>query len=434
MKSLTSEVVADNKFAKWQQWTKLIAVTFSAQAIIQLLGLVTGILIVRLLPTTEYAFYTLANTMLGTMTVLADGGISSGVMAQGGKVWQDRQKLGTVIASGLKLRKIFGMFSLLISLPILFYLLIRNGASPIASGLIVLAIIPSFFAALSDTLLETASKLHQGINKLQKNQLSAGLGRFVLMVGSLLVFPFTYIAILGNGIPRMWANIRLRKISAEYADPEQKSDPAVEKEILAIVKRSLPGAIYFCVSGQITIWLISVFGNTQSIAHVGALSRLTTVLTVFTTLFSTLVVPRFARLPEKKNLLVQRFIQIEAALFVISFIIIAIVMLFPAQVLWILGKGYSNLNTEILLLTISSCLTMLAGVTYSVLVSRGWIIKPVINLSVNILFQLILVVTMDLSKTTNVLMFSIVDFLLAFVILIIYFIYRVSKLPKQSIS
>jgi len=434
MKSLTSEVVADNKFAKWQQWTKLIAVTFSAQAIIQLLGLVTGILIVRLLPTTEYAFYTLANTMLGTMTVLADGGISSGVMAQGGKVWQDRQKLGTVIASGLKLRKIFGMFSLLISLPILFYLLIRNGASAIASGLIVLAIIPSFFAALSDTLLETASKLHQGINKLQKNQLSAGLGRFVLMVGSLLVFPFTYIAILGNGIPRMWANVRLRKISAEYADPEQKADPAVEKEILAIVKRSLPGAIYFCVSGQITIWLISVFGNTQSIAHVGALSRLTTVLTVFTTLFSTLVVPRFARLPEKKNLLVQRFIQIEAALFVISFIIISIVMLFPAQVLWILGKGYSNLNTEILLLTISSCLTMLAGVTYSVLVSRGWIIKPVINLSVNILFQVILVVTMDLSKTTNVLMFSIVDFLLAFVILIIYFIYRVSKLPKPAVS
>lgn len=434
MKSLTGDVVAGNKFSKWQQWTKLIAVTFSAQAIIQLLGLVTGILIVRLLPTTEYAFYTLANTMLGTMTVLADGGISSGVMAQGGKVWQDRQKLGTVIASGLKLRKIFGMVSLLISLPILFYLLIRNGASPIASGLIVLAIIPSFFAALSDTLLETASKLHQGISKLQKNQLSAGLGRFVLMVGSLLVFPFTFIAILGNGIPRMWANIRLRKISAEYADPEQKTDPAVEKEILAIVKRSLPGAIYFCVSGQITIWLISVFGNTQSIAHVGALSRLTTVLTVFTTLFSTLVVPRFARLPEKKKLLVQRFIQIEGGLFAISFVIIAIVMLFPTQVLWILGKGYSNLDKEILLLTISSCLNMLAGVTYSVLISRGWIIKPVINLSVNILFQLILIVTMDLSKTTNVLMFSIVDFLLAFVILIIYFIYRVSRLPKPTVS
>jgi len=433
MKSLTSNLSVNGRFEKWQQWTKLVAVTFSAQAIIQLLGLLTGILIVRLLPTTEYAFYTLANTMLGTMTVLADGGISSGVMAQGGKVWQNREKLGVVIASGLKLRKIFGIFSLLISLPVLFYLLVHNGATLLSSCFIVLAIIPSFFAALSDTLLETASKLHQGINKLQKNQLSAGLGRFVLMIGSLLVFPFTAVAILGNGIPRMWANVQLRKISAEYADPGQKSDPVIEKEILAIVKRSLPGAIYFCVSGQITIWLISIFGNTQSIAHVGALSRLTTVLTLFTTLFGTLVVPRFARLPEQKKLLIQRFIQIEAALFVISFIVIVIVMLFPAQVLWVLGKGYTNLNKEMLLITISSCLAMLAGVTYSVLVSRGWIIKPVINLTINILFQVLLVVTMDLSKTTNVLMFSIVDFLLAFIILITYFIYRVSKLPKPTV-
>jgi D-alanyl-lipoteichoic acid acyltransferase DltB (MBOAT superfamily) len=109
-------------------------------------------------------------------------------------------------------------------------------------------------------------------------------------------------------------------------------------------------------------------------------------------------------------------------------------MLFPSQVLWVLGKGYANLNKEMLLITISSCLAMLAGVTYSVLVSRGWIIKPVINLTINILFQLLLVVTMDLSKTTNVLMFSIVDFLLAFIILITYFIYKVSKLPKQAVS
>jgi hypothetical protein len=44
-----------------------------------------GILIIRLLPV-EYAFYTLANTMHRTMTVLADGGITTGVMSQVGKV------------------------------------------------------------------------------------------------------------------------------------------------------------------------------------------------------------------------------------------------------------------------------------------------------------------------------------------------------------
>jgi O-antigen/teichoic acid export membrane protein len=431
MKGISNYLPASARYEKVFKWTKLVGVTISAQTIIQLLGLLSGILIVRLLPTTEYAYYTLANTMLGTMTVLADGGISSGVMAQGGKVWQDREKLGVVIATGFKLRKKFGIISLLVSLPILFYLLINHGAGLLASILILISLIPAFFAALSDNLLEIPSKLHQGINKLQKNQIFAGVGRFIMITGSLFILPFTFIAILGNGIPRIWANFRLRKISVEYADPEQISDPVIEKEILSFVKRNLPGAIYFCISGQITIWLISIFGSTKSIAHIGALSRLTTVLTVFTTLFTTLVIPRFARLKEDRKLLVSRFIQIQLSLLVIFVLIVGIVMIFPTQVLWVLGKDYMNLNTEVILITISSCLAMMAGVTYYAVVSRGWILKPIINISINILFQVILVFTMDLSKTKNVLLFSIVDFLLAYIIIFIYFFYQVYQIKNK---
>src|SRR5215217_4304464 len=178
MKSAVNQLPNVGKFEKIQEWAKLIAMTISAQAVIQLLGLLSGILIVRLLPTTEYAYYTLANTMLGTMTVLADAGISSGVMVQGGKVWQDKTKLGVVVATGLTLRRKFGIVSLLVSLPILIYLLMSHGARVVPSIFIALAIIPSFFAALSDNLLEIASKLHQGIKKLQKNQLFASVGRF----------------------------------------------------------------------------------------------------------------------------------------------------------------------------------------------------------------------------------------------------------------
>ncbi|GAA4316652.1 hypothetical protein GCM10023149_13770 [Mucilaginibacter gynuensis] len=422
------------RFEKFSKWTKLIAVTFSAQAIIQLLGLFTGILIVRLLPTTEYAFYTLANTMLGTMTVLADGGISTGVMAQGGKVWQDRTKLGVVVATGLKLRQKFGIVSLLLFMPVLFYMLHSHGASIMVGLVIVVSVIPSFFAALSDNLLEISSKLHQGINKLQKNQLSAAVGRFIMMTGSLFFLPWTFIAILGNGIPRMWANMQLRKISAEYADPKQVSDPVIERDILAIVKRTLPGAIYYCVSGQITVWLISIFGSTQAVAHIGALGRLSTVLTIFTTLFNTLVIPRFARLQEDKKLILSRFLQIQGAQILISVVIVAIVILFPNQILMVLGKQYANLTTEVILISISSCLAMILGVTYSAITARGWILKPVLNIAINILFQLILILTMDLSKTKNVLMFSIVDFIVSYIILIIFFFYQVTRIKPATVN
>jgi len=128
--------------------------------------------------------------------------------------------------------------------------------------LIVLSLIPAFLAALSDSLLEVAPKLLQDIGNLQKNQISANIGRFFMLVIFLFLFPWTYIAILASGIPRIMANIRLRKISAPYADLNEKSDPVARKEILTLVKRIMPGAIYYCFSAQITIWLISLVGST----------------------------------------------------------------------------------------------------------------------------------------------------------------------------
>jgi O-antigen/teichoic acid export membrane protein len=433
MKVVTN-YLTKNVIEKFLQWFKLVAVTISTQALIQVLGLLSGILIIRLLPTTEYAFYTLANTMLGTMTVLADGGISSGVMAEGGKVWTDSKKLGIVIATGFKLRRTFAVFSLLISMPILFYLLRSHGANLITSFLIVFSLIPSFYAALSDNLLEISLKLHQGINKLQRNQLFTGIWRFIMISGSLFIFPWTFVAILGNGLPRMWANIKLRKLSNDYAKPVKQIDPLVEKEILSVVRRSLPGSIYYCVSSQITIWLISMFGSTKAIAHLGAIGRIAVVITIFTTLFNTLIIPRYARLQENRKVLRWRFFQIQIVLLLISIFVVATVMTFPSQILWILGSGYANLKTEIVLMAISSCLAMLSSVTYFTMVSRGWIIKPVINISINILFQVILIFTMDVSKTKNVLLFSIVDFLVSYLILWIYFFYRIQLLKVKNNS
>ena len=176
MKDILSKLKYHPKYETILNWGKLISITGSAQIIVQILGFASGILIIRLLPVQEYALYTLANTMLGTMTVLADGGISTGVMSQGAKVWQNKVMLGKVLATGLDLRRKFAIFSLLGATPFLIYLLLHNGASWLTTVLIVASLIPAFLAALSDTLLEIVPKLHQDILPLQKNQLMVGVG------------------------------------------------------------------------------------------------------------------------------------------------------------------------------------------------------------------------------------------------------------------
>ena len=407
MKAFVYKLTTHPGYAKVFHWGKLISITGAAQITVQLVGLTCGILIIRFLSPNEYALYTLANMMFSTITVLAECDIATAVMAQGGKVWRDPKKLGVVLATGFGIRRILGICSILIVTPLLLYLLRHHGASWITSLLIIFSIIPAFFASLSDTLLEVPSKLTQDIAPLQKNQVQAGIARLLLTVITISIFPWAFIAILASGFSRMWANIGLRKISTAYVDWSQKGDAKIRKEILTFVKRILPMAIYYSFSGQITIWIISFFGSTSSIAEIGALGRLTAVIGFFSVLFGTLIAPRFARIVDSKQLLLSRYLQILFGLLLAFIGIVGLVWFFSAEVLWILGKNYYNLHFELLLSIIGSSLGLIAGSFYALNSSRGWIMNPVISVPINIASIILGVLLLNVSTLQGVLIFNI---------------------------
>src|SRR5690606_5938774 len=203
---------------KVKEWCRLVAATGSAQVVIQGIGFACGILIIRLLPTEEYALYTLANTMLGTLVVLADGGITNSLMAQGGKVWKDQKKLGSILVTGYVLRKRIALYSLVIALPVLFFLLRHHNFSHITALLVIISIVPAFIAPLSGSLLAVGPQLHQSILPLKKIEILASLGRLSLLLTVLFSFPWAYIALVVAGVPHIWANFRIRRISRPFVD------------------------------------------------------------------------------------------------------------------------------------------------------------------------------------------------------------------------
>ncbi|OUJ71253.1 MATE family efflux transporter [Hymenobacter crusticola] len=432
MKVLVQRLSTSPQYARVLEWGKLVTITGGAQAFVQALGLIGGILVIRLLPTREYALYTLANTMLGAMIILADGGISAGVLAQGGKVWNDKQKLGVVLVTGLDLRRKFAIGSLLLAAPVLLYLLRSHGASWLTAGLIIVCLVPAFITALSGTLLEVAPKLRQDIAPLQKIQVGANLGRLSMLALTLFTFPLAFVAVLASGLSQIWANRELRKISVSYADWNQKTDPAVRREILAFVKRILPGSIYYCLSGQITTWLISFFGTTTAVAQVGALGRLAMMLSLFSVLFNTLVLPRFARLPDKINLLLSRYLQIQALLIIISVSIIGIVWLFPSEILWVLGKDYANLESAVVLNIINSCLGLIAGASFSICTSRGWAIHPLISIPVTIVAIICGVFLFNISSLLGILTLNIFVSSIEVIMYVVYSLLNITKIRLQN--
>ncbi len=401
-------------------WGKLISITGSAQVVVQATSFASGILVIRLLPTHEYALYTLANTMLGTMIILADGGITNGVMSQGGKVWQDRTKMGAVLATGLELRRKFAVVSLLVAIPALVYLLRLHGASWPLAALLVAALIPAFFTALSGGLLEVAPRLHQDIIVLQKTQVGINFGRLAVLCLTLFAFPWAAVAVLGAGLPQIWGNQQLRKISLAYADWRQPPDPVVRRDILAIVKRLLPDAVYYCLSGQITVWLISLAGSTAAVAQVGALGRLAVALNLFAAVFSTLVTPRFARLPDDSPVLLKRYFQLQAGLVVLGLGIVSGTWLFADQLLWVLGKNYANLKPELVLNMAAGSIGLIYGASFALCTFRGWAINPLIFIPVSILSIATGVFLLDVSTLKGIIILNIFVLTIQVMMLVTY--------------
>ncbi len=413
------------KYSKALYWGKLVSITGGSQVVVQIISLVCGLVIIRLLPEKEYAYYTLANTMLGMMIVLSDGGVGVGTMAFGGKVWNNADSLGKVQHTAFSLRKKFGTVSLLVSLPIMSLLLYKNDAPWITIAFIVASIVPAFWSALSDTLYEIPLKLHQEVKLLQKNQLLVNLGRFLLTVLLLLVFPFSAVAIIAFGIPRLYGNVFLRKIAAKYTTETHEVDKVIEKEILKIVSLSFPGLIYYCISGQLNIWLISIFGHTQSIAQLGALGRLAMIFSIVSNIISTVFVPQFARLPNDHKKLFKYFGSIQLLLIVFSIISVGFVYFFPNPVLWILGKQYSNLQSALFLSVIGVCLNLLVGTTYIIYSARGFVMSPFRSISVSVGSVIAGIIIFDLSEIRGVLLMNI---FVAIIELINHWIYSFEKL------
>lgn len=366
-----AKIKQNRHFDKVKRWSGLLSITGGGQLIVQLTGMATGLALVNFMSKREMAIYTAANSMFSVMTVLADGGISSGVMAQGGKVWQDKVALGKIMSTGMMMRRQFALYSLLCTLPILIYMLYKRDAVWWEMLLVIVALIPSFTSAISDSLMAIVPKLHQDMGFLQKNQVVVNILRLVLTCGLVYFVPFTVVALLCSGLPRVYGNISLRKFIKKHATITNNSDPEVKKDIMLVVKKILPGSIYYSISGQLSVWLISFFGSTDSVADLGALTRFSVLLTILTSVFGMLAIPRFAKLEDNKNKIGKFFITSVGGLVGVGLLTIAFFYLFSEQLLWLLGNKYGMLSEELVLTIIAAVLSTLSGAVFGLCASRG---------------------------------------------------------------
>lgn len=396
-------------------WINTLSKFVSVQLVVQLLGLSSGIFLVRILDQKQYAYYTIATTMQGTMSVLADMGISFGLSSIGGKVWHDRYRFGQLINTALQLRYYLAVISIIIVTPISIWMLFRNGASLFYATLITITVLVGFNFQLTIGVFNVVPRLHSQISQIQQLDLVFSSSRIILLGIAYITVINAAVATSIGAVALATQRLLLGGIVNENIDRKASLNEEDKTEIIKIIQQSAPNTIFYCLQGQITVWLLSIFGSVQSVAEIGALGRLSLIFSMISSVMTSIVLPSFARC-QSPDLLLRRYWQILGVASSFAIFLVAFTLLFPDKILWILGTKYSHLQPELIWVMVSAVCYFIANTMWSMNAAKAWISDIWLFIPATIAMQTIAIIFLDFSTLKDVIIFGMIPLIPSFVI------------------
>ena len=391
----------------FKRWSGFILTFLAGQSLLQILQALIGFILIRWLSIEEYAQYSLAFAFQNTAQGLVEFGFSGAIIALLGKRIHKKEVLGNYIKAGRFYRnRSFVIIG--VAIVILFPILTAEHNWPLhVTIFLLLSILSNLFFSGNVSYYSPPLKIHKQFKAIYRISIGTQLLRFG-MIGFFYILNAlnAWLAAFSNSIMTVLNGYFFKRRSQEYVTEPKHSNPEVRKEMLDYIKPIIPGILFASIQAQVTIFIISIFGSTENIAEVGALGRLGQLYTILTLSASTLVSPYFARQNNKG--LFGKYVLILLPYFAIISTAVFIGYTFPNLFFLILGEKYDHLNAELVILLSLSGLNVLNGVLWAMNASRKWIYNwmPIVSISGTLLVQLIAAMTLNLSSTYNVLLFS----------------------------
>ena len=318
------------------------------QAVVQVIGFLSGILLIRHLDQREYAYFTIANTMQGTLNVLADIGISIGLVSIGGRVWQDRHRFGQLVNTALGLRRKLGAVAIVLVTPIVYFMLAKNGASVGYTAILIAVLLFGLVVQLSIGVLSVVPRLRSDVGRIQTIDLTGALARFLALAGLMYLFLNGAVALAVGSATLLLQYWMLRRYVAGVVDLNAAENEEDRAAMRGFIRSQAANAVFFCLQGQITVFLISFFGKqVSSIAEVGALGRLAMIFAVLSHLLANVFAPAFARCQTRRKMRWQ-YLAIVGAVGCFSLVIVGAAAWFP-------GNFFLSLETNMPISKRSCC-------------------------------------------------------------------------------
>ncbi len=387
----------------------LIATFFAGQGATQILSLIFGLVVVRLLTVESYAQFSLALGFQITLGSLMDLGYAGTIVPLVGDRFADPSIVGAYVAAAKHHRdRVFFLLSPFAA--ICFWLLGRKHHWDLHIQLLLLLslLIQLYFSGRA-SYYAAPLMLQRNMRELYGPQVFSALVRCAapLPMRALGVLNGWTAALL-NAIAQVYNSFRLRRASLPYIREPRQSDPAVNREMLHYVIPAMPAVIFWAFQSQISLYLVTLFGKTMNMAQVAALGRVGQLFAILVAFNIVVVEPYFARLSRIK--LPRRYLQVVglAALFCAAAVVLS--FLFPHPLLWLLGSRYRDLASEIGWIVLSGGIFYVAGVIWIINRSRRWLFwsGTAMEIGLTVVSELVFVLTRGVSTTHNAILISVV--------------------------
>jgi O-antigen/teichoic acid export membrane protein len=387
------------------RWSRIFSTFIGVQIVVQAIGVLAGLLIVRNLSKEEYAIYTIAGSALGLLSVLSDLGVNGALLALGGPAWRDGSRLGQLLNTALQLRWGFFGIGAVASGVVFFSLGIKAGATlPYAVGIFALLLGGGIFQ-LNYDIWSVVLRLHAQVTRLQGLDLAAAVMRLCLLAGALLTFINCAVAIAVNSLCFVLLGTMARRWAGECASYALLPNASARGELLGLAISQTPGIIFNCLYSQAAVLVISIFGGTTQIADLGALTRLGVIFSILGSVMSTIVLPRFARTNDRRALS-SRYTQVVVAFLTGTGGLLGLALLFPRQIVWLLGGKYSGLERVVVLMVLGALVNSFVGLLWSLNLSKGWVKRAWTSIPAIIVFQIVAAISLDLSTVRGAILFG----------------------------
>jgi O-antigen/teichoic acid export membrane protein len=350
----------------------IITSFFLGQGALQGVQVLAGLFLVRKLSIDAYAQFGLAFGFQATMSTLMDLGFSSTIIPLVGERRDDRALVGRYVRSAKHLRDLTFWILAPFAVTAILAIMYKHHWSWSLQLLLLSSVLLTLYSSGRVSYSSAPLFLFGRLRDFYLPQTLSGLVRVAAygvlrLAGSLNAWTAAWL----NALNVTVNGSLLGKKSRQYVEWPSSDDPSTDREMFRYILPATPAIIFSAFQSQISLFLISIFGQTTNIAEVAALGRLGQLFSVLMTFNVVVVEPYIARVSR------QRLPPIYFGFLALAAVLCAPVVLFafdaPAPFLWLLGSKYENLGGTVGWVVLAACINYLAGLIWIMNRARRWL-------------------------------------------------------------